>query len=193
MKSMFQFLRITISGGILFLLPVVLIVILLNKARVILLKISQPLHKFMPDLIMGLDGANLLAIILIIVTCFIGGLIFRSPLVRRGISGLEENVLSYFPGYAMLKSITTDAIGDATEHNMTTVMVRDGDTWNIAFLVEETAKYCTVFIPEAPRHDSGEIKIVPADWVKKTDVPSSKAARSLQRYGKGAAKWMGNM
>jgi uncharacterized membrane protein len=192
MKSILQFLRITLSGGILFLLPVVLIVMLLNKARVILLKISEPLHKSLPDLILGLDGANLLAIVLIIATCFISGLIFRSSRVRKGISALEEHVLSYLPGYAMLKSITTDAIGDASEHNMTTVLIRDGDTWNIGFLVEEIGKLCTVFIPEAPRHDSGEIKIVPTDWVKKIGVPSSKAARSLQRYGKGAANWIGN-
>ena len=102
MKSFLKFLRITLSGGILFLLPVVLIIILLNKARIILLKISEPLHKSMPDLIFGLSGANLLAIVLIIVTCFISGLIFRSSRIRKGISRLEENVLSYLPGYAML-------------------------------------------------------------------------------------------
>lgn len=192
MKSILHFFRATLTGGILFLLPMVLLIMMLDKAHIILLKISSPLAEELPELIFGLDGSNLLAVLLLIIVCFISGLFFRSSRVRRWVGRLEENVLSYVPGYAMVKSITTDAIGDTTEHNMTTVLVRDGDTWNIGFLVEEDGGFCTVFIPEAPRHDSGEIKIVPAAWVKKIDVSSNKAARSLQRYGKGAVHWMRN-
>lgn len=190
MKSILQFFRTTLTGGILFLLPVVLVLILLNKARLILLKFSAPLTERMPDLIFGLDGSNLVVIVLLVLLCFISGLIFRSPLSRKGIDALEENVLSYLPGYAMLKSITADTLSDTREHNLTTVLLRDSDSWKIGFLVEENTDYCTVFLPDAPRHDAGEVKIVPSVWVKKVNVTTSKAARSLQRYGKGSLSWM---
>lgn len=193
MKTFRHFLRTTLTGGILFLLPVVLVLILLNKARLLLLKFSAPLTEKMPDLIFGLDGSNLAAIVLLVLICFISGLVFRSPLTRKGIDALEEHVLSYLPGYAMLKSITTDALNDTREHNMTTVLVSDGDSWKIGFLVEENAAHCTVFIPDAPRHDAGEVKIVPSLQVKKVNVTTSKAARSLQRYGKGSLDWMENL
>jgi len=190
MQSILRFLRATLTGGILFLLPVVLVIIILNKAHHLILKISAPLADSMPDLVLGLDGSNLIAVLLLIVICFFSGLMFRSTRVRKGVGRLEDTVLSYLPGYAMLKSITSDAIGDTTEHNMTPVLVRDGDTWNIGFLVEQDGDNCTVFIPEAPRHDSGEIRIVPASWIKKTNVTTHKAARSLQRYGQGASGWL---
>jgi len=191
MKSLFPFIRTTLTGGILFLLPTVLLTMILSRAYQILIKLSAPLARKMPELIMGLDGSNLLAILLIVVICFFGGLVFRSRRVRRWIGGLEETVLVYLPGYFMLKSIAADAVGNS-DHNMTSVLVKDGDTWNIGFLVEEDAKYCTVFIPEAPRHDSGEVKIVPAEWVKKVNVGANKTALSLKRYGKGALGYVGN-
>lgn len=186
MKPFFQFIRTTCTGGILFLLPVVLLIVVTGKAYSILRKVASPLTERMPDLILGLDGSTLLTIFLIVVICFLSGLLFRSPRVQKGISGLEENVLAYLPGYFMLKSITADSLGNSTSHDMTPVLVKDGDTWNIGFLVEEDEKHGTVFIPEAPRHDSGEVKIVPIGWVKKIDAGSSKAARSLKRYGMGA-------
>lgn len=192
MKSIFQFLRTTLSGGILFLLPIVLLITILNKAHLMLVKISAPLAKMLPDFILGIDGSRLLAILLLVMGCFIGGLLIRSPRVKRGVSTLEENVLSYLPGYSLVKSIAADAIGEKIEHSMTTVLVQDGDTWNIGFLVEEGEGLCTVFFPEAPRHDSGEVKIVPAAMVRKIGVSSNKAARSLKSYGKGAIQWMGN-
>src|SRR5205085_5904096 len=140
----FAFLRTTLTGGILFLLPVILLIIILGKAYDILHKLAAPLNKRMPELILGLDGSNLLTIFLVILVCFLGGLLFRSATVQRGISGLEENVLVYLPGYFMLKSIAADAVGSDSAHDMTTVLVKDDETWNIGFLVEENDKHCTV-------------------------------------------------
>jgi uncharacterized membrane protein len=190
MKPSVNFLRATLTGGILFLLPTVLLVMILTKAYAILYKISAPLAKVMPEIILGLDGSNLLSILLLIVICFVSGLLFRSGAIRRLISGLEESVLSYLPGYTLIKSIASDAIGDTTTEKMATVLVKDEDSWNIGFLVEEDNDFCTVFFPEAPRHDSGEVKIVPASTVKKIDVAANKTSRSLKSYGKGALQWI---
>lgn len=190
MKSLTQFVRHTLTGGILFLLPLVLLIMALNKAHLMLLKISAPLAKLLPEIILGLDGSNILAIFLLFVLCFIGGLFFRSARVRQGISKFEENVLSYLPGYSMVKSITTDAIGQRDDQSLHSVLVQDGDAWNIGFLVEEGGGWSTVFFPEAPRHDSGEVKIVPSSRVQKLDIPVNMVTKSLKSYGKGALAWM---
>lgn len=190
MKSLTHFVRHTLTGGILFLLPLVLLIMALNKAHLMLLKISTPLAKLLPDIILGLDGSNILAIFLLLVLCFIGGLFFRSARIRQGISKFEENVLSYLPGYSLVKSITTDAIGHRDDQSLHSVLVQDGDDWNIGFLVEEGEGWSTVFFPEAPRHDSGEVKIVPSSRVRKLDIPVNLVTKSLKSYGKGAIAWL---
>jgi uncharacterized membrane protein len=193
MKSIFLFLRSTITGGVLFMLPLALMVFLFKKAHEIMLTISQPLADRMPEVILGFDGSNLLAIVLLLLLCFISGLLFRSRHVRQGVSSLEENLLSYLPGYALLKSITADAVGDNTEPKMATVLVSDEGTWRIGFLVEEVGNWCTVFIPDAPRHDAGEVKIVPLEKLRRIKETTGKTARIIQRYGRGADKWLENV
>ena len=94
------------------------------------------------------------------------------------------------PGYTLVKSITADAIGEKVENKLTSVLVKDGDSWRIGFLVEEGGEMCTIFLPEAPRHDSGEVKIVPAAMVRKINMPSNKVAQSLKNFGIGALDWL---
>lgn len=157
MKSILRFVRTTLSGGVLFLLPLVLLIGILKKAHELFLKISAPLAERLPDIIGRFDLHNLIAILVLVAVCFISGLLFRHKLTKRCLGRLEENVLSYLPGYTLLKSIVARAVGVKIEHGLSTVMVYnpDEDAWGIGFLVEENDGLCTVFIPEAPRHDSG--------------------------------------
>jgi len=189
MKPILAFLRTTLTGGIIFLLPVTLLIIVLKKAFDLLAQISAPIARKLPDFFFGLDGSKLIGILLLVLICIISGLAFRSVRLKRLVGKLEDNVLSLLPGYTLMKSITADAVGEKVDQSLQPVLVQDGDSWNIGFLVEEGEGLCTVFFPEAPRHDSGEVKIVPADTVKRVNVPSHLASRSLKSYGKGALKW----
>jgi uncharacterized membrane protein len=190
MKSTSQFLRTTLTGGILFLLPVVLLTMIFSKAHEATMKIIKPLDEVLPETILGFHGSRLVAILLLILVCFVSGIMFSLPRVKKWVSKLEDDVLSYMPGYTLLKSIAADAVGGEVENTMKPVLVKDEDAWNIGFLVEEGEGLCTVFFPEAPKHDSGEVKIVPATSVKKIDVPANKLSLSLKNYGKGALPWV---
>jgi len=190
MKSFSHFLRAILTGGILFLLPIVLLTLIIGKGLTFTRKITDPLGEKLPDIIFGFDGRALLAMFFLIAVCFLSGLLFRSKKAKKLIGGLETNVLSYVPGYSMVKSIASDAVGEKSENILTTVLVKDGDSWNIGFLVEEMDGLCTVFFPEAPHHDSGEVKIVPAASVKRLNITSNVAAKSLNSFGKGAINWI---
>jgi hypothetical protein len=50
-----------------------------------------------------------------------------------------------------------------------------------------------VFIPDAPRHDAGEVKIVPLEKLRRIKETTGKTARIIQRYGRGAGKWLENV
>lgn len=192
MKALLHFLRATITGGILFLLPIVLILMILKKAVGYLSAIVAPFSEWLPDdFIFGLDGHNLLAIVLLILLCFFAGLLFRSRLLQKAIASLEEHVLVYLPGYTLMKSVTVDALRADSPVFLKPVIVKEGDVHLLGFLVEEVAgDVCTVFIPEAPHFDSGDVRIVSASQVKKINVPINHVTKSLKNYGKGAAAWV---
>jgi len=190
MKSLIGFIRTTITGGILFLLPVILLIIVFTKAYHILHKITIPLSKKLPDIIFGFDGSFLLTIILIILICFVSGLVFRSKIAKLWVKKLEDNLLINVPGYVLIKSITSSTIGKTSDTDMVPILIKDDNSWSLAFLVEGNEKLSTVFIPDAPKHDAGEVKIIPSELIKKLDVSVNAFSRSIKNYGKGASKWV---
>jgi uncharacterized membrane protein len=190
MKSVAKFIRATLTGGILFLLPLALLIIVLEKPYELLRMILEPLDRMLPDRILGLDGRMILTVLLLVTICFVSGLLFMSPPIKRLFTRLEESVLSLIPGYSMIKSITADFLGESVEHRMTPVLVQDGDDLRIGFLVEEGEGLCTVFFPDAPRLDAGEVKIVPAAAVQQIEAPTAQVIQSLKNFGAGALSWV---
>lgn len=190
MKTLLAFLRTTLTGGIIILLPLTIIFIILKKAYELLVKIATPITSRLPDFFFGLDGGTIVGIGLLILLCFIGGLLFRSRRVRQWVDKLENNVLCFLPGYSLVRSIAADAVGEKVERSLHPVLLQDGDSWNMGFLVEESDGFCTVFVPEMPRLDSGDVKIVPASLVKRITVPNNVAALSFRNYGRGALNWI---
>jgi uncharacterized membrane protein len=190
MKSILGFIRTTITGGILFLLPIILLIVIFTKAYNILHKLSAPISGKLPELIFGFDGSNLIAFLLLILICFISGLLFRSKYVKNWIKKLEDNLLINVPGYALIKSITSSTIGKTSDTDMVPILIKDDNSWSLAFLVEGNEKLSTVFIPDAPKHDAGEVKIIPSELIEKLDVSVNVFSRSIKNYGKGASKWV---
>lgn len=190
MNAILSFVRTTFAGGILFLLPVALLLILLEKAGQIMHKLIVPLDPLLPDILLGFDGSRLVVLLSLIGISFVAGLLFLSPRVQQWVAVLEDQVMVNVPGYTLIKTLVSDTLGVHAHETLLPVLFSDGDTWKPAFLVEENDRLCTLFCPEAPKHDSGEVIIVSTDRVKKIPVPSTKLTKSLKVYGKGALAYV---
>jgi uncharacterized membrane protein len=189
MKSILSFIRTTLTGGVLFLLPVMLLVFLIKKAFEIMSPLAEPFAAFLPDMFLGFDGSRLAALLMLVVVCFLGGLLFRSKRVQKWVVSLEDNVLSAVPGYFLLKNVAADVVGNRDEHNMKPILVREDDSYSIGFLVEEVEGWCTVWLPETPKQDSGNAIIIPSDKVIHLKANTFQLRRSLKVYGKGVIQW----
>ena len=188
MKNFLIFIRTTITGGILFLLPIVILIIILEKAYAILSVLARPISSRLNAEFLGMNGSILITIGLIIIICFVSGLFFRSDTAKRWVKTLEERLLVNIPGYALLKSITADTVGERSESSMSPVMIQDGESWSLGFLCEEGKQHTTVFIPDAPSYDAGEIRVVPSGDVKKLEMTANQFAKTIKGYGKGVLK-----
>lgn len=190
MNTAFRFIRTTVTGGILFLFPLVVLLFIFEKAYAIFAKISKPISTKIPGSILGFDGSAVVTIVLLILICFVSGLVFRSKRVKKLMGKLEDRVLIFIPGYTLLKSITADSIGEEIEHKLTPVRIEDGDSWLIGFLIERGKTHSTVFIPDAPRYDAGEIRILPSSSVIELEMSANKFTKVIKSYGVGAINWV---
>ena len=60
-RSFGQFVRATLVGGVIFLVPVLVVAVLLHHGIKLATKLAQPLLKHMPDLIGGIIVADIVA------------------------------------------------------------------------------------------------------------------------------------
>src|SRR5262245_43272621 len=101
-----RFLRTTIAGGVLFLVPVIVIVTILEKAFVLAHKIVAPIASHLPfQSIIGVAINKVLAITLLVGVCFLAGLLARTAMARRCVEWLETSLLSNIPGYEFMKGM----------------------------------------------------------------------------------------
>jgi uncharacterized membrane protein len=178
-----------LNGVFLFLLPVMLLFFIMGKAIGLMQAMIQPIKKFLPEeRILGVGMVTLISVILILLLCYLAGILIEGRKVKVLIAKLEDNVLIYVPGYSMLKRQTHEAIGD-TDKNWQAVLLHDDEEWKLGITVDrQPSGYCTVFFPEPPDAKQGEMKLLHESRLKKLDIPVSQLVRIIRRYGQGSAE-----
>lgn len=195
MKSIPPFFRTTLIGGLLFLVPIMVVVAVFGKALALTHKLMDPLAEHIPvETIVGMRTPLLLAIIMIVLFCFLAGLFARTALAQKFVRGLEQAVLSKIPGYEMLKSTGESILGVADEEGHPVVLMRLDDAWQIGFRIEELQNgLVTVYIPGAPDARSGSILFVTPDRVIPAGVSAAPTLKCLRGLGVGARELLSGL
>lgn len=184
-----EFISETIKGGIFFVIPLTVVLIILAKAHAMLQKLTAPIASLLPENIFGFNGGFLIALISLIVTCFLGGLLIKSAKIKRRIDVFEEKFLSRIPGYSFIKATASDTFSDGSKP-MQAVMIRDDVSFMLGLIIEQNDSLCTVFVPGAPNATSGEIKIFEIKDVIPINVKVKDVLASLSRLGMGSNQWL---
>jgi uncharacterized membrane protein len=104
-----RFLGTTFVGGLLVILPVYLAVLLLLKAVGSLVGLLKPVAELVPD---SKLHPNLIAAVVVVVACFLAGLVAREfPKTKVG-QAFQEKVLERIPGYSLVRTVTRSLVGD---------------------------------------------------------------------------------
>jgi uncharacterized membrane protein len=189
MKSLTGFVKATIVGGALYLVPIVLVMIVLGKVHALTSKVIAPVATEL-DLhdIGGINVARLLGVVAIVLACFAAGLFARTGVAQRFVDWLESTILSNLPGYSLVSTLGADIAGTSGAHSDTkVVLARIEDAWQLALLVERVdTTHAAVFVPGAPDPKSGSVYLLTDDRLKAVDVPISEAMKCIKGMGIGS-------
>lgn len=183
-----RFVRTTILGGIFFLVPVVFFVAVIGKALDITGNIATPLTAALRvESVGGLAVVEILAVAILVLICFLAGLVARTVIGRKAVEALEAKVLCRLPAYALLKSKTENILTPEDMEGMTPVVARFDDSWRIAFEIERVhGGKVAIFLPGAPDPWSGSVCVMTEDRVAPLDLTIPYVAKMAKRLGKGA-------
>src|SRR5215467_11379386 len=191
---MYNFLKTTVLGGVLFLVPVVVLIAILEKALGVAQKAAVPLADVLFQGTFLHDHAyvsDLLALGLLLVVCFLAGLAAKTSFARTSVDALEKKVLAKVPTYDSVKSkflATLQSQSQSPEGPaMRPVLARFEDSWQIAFEVERIpGGIITVYVPGAPDPWSGSVCFMTEDRIQAIDPAMPPVLKTLKDLGKGA-------
>jgi uncharacterized membrane protein len=124
MKTIAQFVRTTIVGGLLFLAPIVVLIVILAKAFEYAKKgLSAVLVYFPAAFELSAGAATALSVVLVAFICLLAGLLARTVPAPHVVNALESSVLSKIAAYEYLKQGSASALGVAEIGELPVVFV----------------------------------------------------------------------
>ena len=188
--SLRGFFRATIVGGVLFLLPMVLILIVLRHAIQLAVKFTKPISELLPvQFVLGVRREIFLAVLLLIFISFVAGLVANTNVGRRVMRWFENSFLGGLPQYQVMKSMAEGLARVESAESVQPALVSIEDGWQIAYLLEPLENgWVTVFLPQAPTPMSGNVMYLPADRVRPLDITMVQAMAIVKHIGVGSAE-----
>jgi len=193
MKRTLRILKATLIGGLLFMVPLILILVVLRKGIEFAKKVVTPVAALAPvDSVAGVTMVTLVAALLLVLIAMGFGLFAQTRLGQRIRDWLESTVVGKVPGYSILKGILADPDGVSSTADVKTALAWIEESWVYAFVLEVHADgNLTVFVPGAPSPLAGAVYFLPEDRVRLLDAPVASVMKALRGLGIGSAELLG--
>lgn len=191
MKQTLEFLKTTVIGGLVVILPLAAALLIAARLLGALQGAVDPVATTLPY---GTHIGRLLAVLIILAGCFLTGLAVRTGIGRRANAWLEQRVLQRLPAYSLLRSIGKQVAGEDDGAQMTPALAEIEDALVPALIVEEHADgRLTVFVPAIPTPTVGAVYIMEAARVHRLDVPVTTLVQCVTRWGAGSTELLAAM
>jgi len=189
MQSIKTFLKATLMGGLMFLVPVVLLLIVLSKGLKYADRLAVPLAKFLPVTHFGgVAVTTLLAACILVLVALLAGLAARTGPGRRVTHWFEESLLGSLPQYRMVKSMAEGLTQIESGEGLQPVLMRGDEGWMLGYQVEVLPDdWRVVFLPASPTPMSGNVIYVEGARVQALSISMREAMVLVKRLGIGSA------
>jgi uncharacterized membrane protein len=188
-----KFLKMTVLGGVLFLLPLAFVLFILGQALRLAITVAQPitsaLHlEHMGDFA-GIGIVTVIGVLVLVCISFSAGIVARTTIGKRLSGWLERTLLDKLPQYQMVKTMTEGLAQIENAAGIQPVLVSIEGGWQIGYVLESLENgWAVVFLPQAPSPMSGNVMYLPIDRVRRLDITMTQAMAIVKRIGVGSAR-----
>ena len=188
MKSIIEFLKTSLIGGLFVLLPLILFYLLLAEMLELVVMLATPIADLFPEGTFDrVKAPVVMALILIVGASFLFGLALRSMTLRRLGLWIERTMFGRLPLYNAVKSLSRALVGAKEDIAFRSAVLNspDGER-EIVYVIEDHGEgQLTVLVPWAPASFAGSVKIVNSDRIEMLDAGLGDVSRVLSHWGVG--------
>jgi uncharacterized membrane protein len=134
MKQLLTFLKATLLGGVIFVLPAWLAVLLVAKALTQLQVLVKPISAHLPE---SVRHPGILAVILLVALCLVVGLIIQTAIGAQVKRVIEQRVLEKLPGYTTIRGFAAQLSEFENTANFQPALIEIEDALVPGFFVEQ--------------------------------------------------------
>lgn len=180
--------KTTILGGVLFLAPLAIIAFVLGRVFQVSAKVVEPLDNLLPiDSIAGIASLNILALLLIVLVCYLTGLLAERALLGKRMQCIDGFLVDIIPSYAVFKALVGSASSDEElAARLKPVLARFDDYEQIAFEIQHGETQSVLFLPGAPSAWSGSTVIADNSRITPLNIPIHQTTKLLRTFGRGS-------
>jgi uncharacterized membrane protein len=177
--------------GLLVIVPVYLAVLLLLKGMKSVVGLVRPFALLLPD---WLPAEQALSLLFVLIICVLIGAVVGTGVGKALRQRLEKAFLERIPGYALIRSLTQQVVGESSENVWKPALAEIEEALVPAFIIEEfeDGRY-TVFVPSIPTPLAGAVYVLERKRVHPVDVPFTQALQVISRWGSGAKRLVAAM
>ena len=184
------FIRTSILGGTVVVLPIAILGFVFKWIFGFVTNIIQPLTNVVlkksqvPEI-----SADIFVAVIIVLTCFLIGVIVKTRLGGFLYHHIENRILKVAPGYSLIKETVVQILGKKTSPFSSVALARifGNETLVSAFITDRHPDGSfTLFVPTGPNPTSGNIFHLKGEYVHPINVPVEETMRSIISCGAGS-------
>lgn len=190
MKRIGDFLKTTVMGGLIVVLPVVLTFFFLRWLFNLVSGLISPLTQMvMAGSHIQKLVADFLVVLIIVAACFLIGLFIKTRMGLFVYRQVEKKILRIAPGYSLFRETIKQFLGQKRKPFSSVALVRvfENSTMMTAFVTDEHPDGSfTVYVPSGLNPTSGLIYHLQKEYVHPVEVSVEETMRSIISCGAGS-------
>ncbi|MET0588696.1 MAG: DUF502 domain-containing protein [Novosphingobium sp.] len=187
MKTILEYVRTTLVGGAVFVLPLMFAVFIVTRTMELLRPLAQPLIAHLGiKTIAGLAATTFIIIASLVLAAFLFGMFARTLIGQSLLKWMQAGIISALPRFNLMQGMARRLDQDQGK-DVPVVLVRTDAGWGIALELEEQhGDWCTVYVPGSPQWTSGSVSFAHIDDVRRIDFPLGRSLLLMRTCGVGS-------
>jgi uncharacterized membrane protein len=184
MQNILKHLRSHLLAGIVFLIPLFVILVIIHNLFTRLTGLGTYLMQALGlETIFGINSIPVATVILLLILFYLGGWLVKLSHANRVRDWAENSVLKYVPGYLTYKAQMLEKVSTEKD-TRTPVLINTAHGKRPGLLVDDQHEEAIVFFPNSPDSNNGEVLLVEKRQVTRLNISVDTFFNSMQNFGK---------
>lgn len=173
----------TILGGVLFFIPVILLFLVIKHALHLLSPVAEKVIEWVDmTSVLGAATLSVVSVVIILLCSYVSGKLITQGVIRNWSKILEDRLVLLFPTFQMIKFQLLREEDNISDWRA--VLIREENWYNVAFITSESDDFISVYLPDAPRIESGEVRIMKKEEGLYIPITYREATQCLTSFGR---------